>query len=95
MGKFVGQPKVSRAVSRCTHYKHSGLLSLRNMKIHKCEQKSCPYLIPITDHPYWEQKEKKRLDKKIKRNNDIIRYGSPDEIADLFAELILKGVTDE
>lgn len=91
MKKFIGQPKPSKAIARCTHYSHSGLLSLRNMKIHKCEQKSCPYLIPIADHPYWEQKEKKRLDKKIKKNNDIIRYGSPEEIAELVSSLIWNG----
>ena len=90
MAKFIGQPKPQKAVARCVHYSHVGLLSLRNMKIHKCEQKSCPYLIPITDHPYWEQKEKKRLDKRIKKNNDIIRYGSPEEIAELVSNLIWK-----
>ena len=91
MGKFVGQPKPQKAVARCVHYSHVGLLSLRNMKIHKCEQKSCPYLIPITDHPYWEQKEKKRLDKKIKKNAEIIKYSDNETVAELIAGLLIKG----
>ena len=90
MAKFIGQPKPQKAVARCVHYSHVGLLSLRNMKIHKCELKSCPYLIPITDHPYWEEKAKKKLDKKIKKNAEIIKYSDNETVAELIARLLIK-----
>ena len=92
MGKFVGQPKPSNAVGRCVHNKHRGLLSLRNMKNHKCEQKSCPFFIPLKDHPYWQDKDKKKADKKYRKQMQVIeetiKYADAETIAETIAGLV-------
>ena len=94
MAKFIGQPKPSKAIARCTNYKHSGLLSVNNMKKHKCLEKQCRYFIPLTDHPYWKQREKKISDKKyrkrIRQINDTIKYGTDEQIGCLIEKIILK-----
>ena len=93
--QFKGQPKTSKACGICTNKKHHGLLSLRNMKNHKCESKQCKWFVKIPDHPYWEQKEKKNADKKLKKrirqNEETIKRGTAEEIASLIANLLVKG----
>lgn len=91
MAKFVGQPKPSKATAICRNYKHSGYLSLRNMKLHQCESRECKYFEPILSHPYWEEKAKKKLDKKIKKNAEIIKYSDNETVAELIAGLLIKG----
>ena len=92
MAKFIGQPKPSKAVARCVNYKHSGLLSLRNMKNHRCEEKQCPFFIPLKDHQYWLDKERKKADKKYRKQMQIIektiKYADAETIAETIAGLV-------
>lgn len=92
--QFKGQPKTSKACGICTNKKHHGLLSLRNMKNHKCESKQCKWFVKIPDHPYWQQKEKKKSDKafrkRLRQIKDTIKYGSNEQIGCLIEKIILK-----
>lgn len=95
MGKFVGQPQPRNATARCTHKAHYGLLSYRNMKLHRCEEKQCPYFIPLKDHPYWQDKDKKKADKKFRKQKqkieETIKYADAEEVAEMIAGFVWKG----
>ena len=94
MKEFNGQPHPRNAIARCTNRKHAGLLSLNNIKNHKCEAKQCRYFIPLTDHPYWKEKEKKKTEKRIKKIQETIKYADDETIAEMIARLIMKGVEE-
>lgn len=92
---FIGQPKKGKAVGFCLNKSHYGMLSLRNMKNHRCLAKNCIWFLPFKQHPYWQEREKKLSEKKskklIKRVEELIRNGTAEEIADAIGEIIEKG----
>lgn len=94
MGKFIGEPKETGRCAFCKNPIHYGYLSVRNMKNHKCESKQCKWFVKIPDHPYWQQKEKKKSDKafrkRLRQIEDTIKYGSNDQIGCLIEKIILK-----
>ena len=93
--EFIGQPKQEKSVGFCTNYLHYGRLSLKNMKNHKCLDKNCPYLIPFNQHQFWQDRDKKLNDKKLKKrisqNEEVIKHGSAEQIAELFEKIIERG----
>ena len=88
---FKGQPKKERAAGYCFSYSHRGYLSVKNIKKHKCLEKNCHWFIKFNQHPHWAKQEKinddKRLKKHIKQNEEVIKTGTVNEIADLFEKL--------
>lgn len=98
MGKFAGQPKVSNAIGRCRHYKHAGLLSVNNVRGHKCLEKKCVYFVPLKDHPYWQDKDKKKSDKKFRKQKqkieETIKYADAETIAEMIAGFVWKESED-
>ena len=89
---FIGQPKKGKAVGFCLNKSHYGMLSLKNMKNHRCLAKNCVWFLSFKQHPYWEEREKrnaeKRQKKRIGRLKEIIRTADVETIAELIAEII-------
>lgn len=95
---FIGQPKRGKAVGFCLNKSHYGMLSLKNMKNHRCLAKNCIWFLPFKQHPYWQEREKKLSEKKskklIKRVEELIKHGTAEEIADAISRLFTKGMDD-
>lgn len=58
------QPSKQHSVGYCHCKKHKGRLSVKMLKNHQCLGKQCPFLEKYEDHPYWEQRKKKKEKKK-------------------------------
>lgn len=61
-----GQPPINRSVAYCHCNTHKGRLNARMLKKHQCLGKQCPFLEKYEEHPYWEQRRKKKALKKAK-----------------------------
>ena len=92
---FQGQPPQNKACAWCGNRKHQGYISVHIMKKRGCLAKNCRYLVPLKQHPYWQEREKKLSDKKTKklmqRVEETIKHGTADEIADVFEEILERG----
>ena len=93
--EFQGQPLKERAVAWCGNRKHQGYLSVNIMRKRGCIGKNCKYLVPITTHQFWQDRDKKLNDKKLKKrisqNEEVIKHGSAEQIAELFEKIIERG----
>ena len=43
------------AVAFCMYSIHTGKLTIKHLKQHKCIEKNCQSLLPRKDHPYWKE----------------------------------------
>ena len=92
--EFQGQPPPDRAVAWCDNKKHRGRISVHIMKKRGCLGKNCKYLLPINNHPFWKERERKLNDKKtrkhIKQIEETVKYGSPEQIAEMIFRILVK-----
>lgn len=49
---------------------HKGCLTVKHLKKHKCLKKNCNALVRYDDHPYWEERKIKKINKKEKKLNE-------------------------
>ncbi len=65
----------------CKYYLHPGHMTPKNIKDHGCLGKNCPMLEKNEDHEYWEQREKKKAQKKNRQNRlaELIKNASKGE----------------
>jgi hypothetical protein len=54
-------------VGWCSHNKHRGKLSVRQMKQHKCIAKQCQFFTKNERHIYWQQQEQKKQNKRLEK----------------------------
>ena len=54
-------------VGWCSHNKHRGKLSVKQLKNHKCIAKQCPFFTKNPRHNYWGQKEYIKESKRKKK----------------------------
>ena len=64
-GLYGSQVSRSKAIGYCR--KHDAHLTVNTMKKHECLKKGCHHLKKHSDNPYWEEREKLKLSKKLKR----------------------------
>ena len=62
-----GKTSYKRPIGYCFCDTHRGYISKELLKSHKCLQKQCPFLRKNEEHPYWNDREKRREDKKLKK----------------------------
>ena len=96
---FQGQPPPERACAWCDNKRHRGYISVHIMKKRGCIAKNCNYLVPLTTHQFWQDRDKKLNDKKLKKrivqNEEVIKHGSAEQIAELFEKIIERSFTNE
>ena len=59
------QPSKEHSVGYCHCKTHKGKISVKMLKKHQCLGKQCPFLQKYEDHPYWEQRRRKKELKKL------------------------------
>ena len=64
-GLYGSQISRTKAVGYCR--KHCAHLTVKSMKQHECLKKGCFHLKKHEANPYWEEREKLRLEKKNKK----------------------------
>lgn len=92
-GYFKGQPPPHKSPGKCHNKAHLGYLSIRNIKKHKCVSRECVYFEKL-DHPYWQDKDKKKSDKKFRKQKqkieETIKYADAEEVAEMIAGFVWK-----
>ena len=58
-------------VGWCSHNKHRGKLSVRQMKNHECLKKQCRFFTKNEAHSYWAERESRKQKKKAKKAQDM------------------------
>ena len=62
-------------VGWCSHNKHRGKLSVRQLKQHQCLKKQCIFFTKNEQHEYWDQREQIKQSKKAeKRRARLAEY---------------------
>lgn len=64
-GLYGSQISRRNAIGYCR--KHGAHLTVKSMKQHECLKKGCFHLKKHEENPYWEEREKLRLEKKNKK----------------------------
>lgn len=59
------QPKQERQVGFCRNSIHTGAISSKMLKQHKCIEKNCMYFVKYKHSTYWKQQDTKKLVNKI------------------------------
>lgn len=65
-GLYGSQISRAKAVGYCK--KHGAHLTATTMKKHQCLRKNCNYLKKHEENPYWEERERLKMQKKNKKN---------------------------
>ena len=84
-GFMKGQTKKNRAVGFCHSSKHRGFLSVKNMKRHDCIGKQCPMFEKYENAPYWQEKRRRKADKKATKEKQ-------DKQLENFAEVVKRNI---
>jgi len=67
-----GIERRKQPVGYCNSRMHPGYLRERDLKVHECLGKQCPFLEKNEESPYWRQREIKKARKKGKFNGNNI-----------------------
>lgn len=70
-GLYGSQISRIKAIGYCK--KHGAHLTTATMKRHECLKKNCHHLKKHDDNPYWEEREKLKEEKKIKKQMKFSR----------------------
>ena len=68
------QGNKNTAIGYCHNDIHSGYLTKNMIKQHGCITKGCRFFQKYDDNPYWKEKEKKKLSKKINKYMNMNNY---------------------
>ena len=78
-------------VGWCSHNKHRGKLSVRQMKQHKCLGKQCMFFTKNEKHNYWKRREQIKKNKRDKRREERLMEYMITEIRSALDEVIREG----
>ena len=87
-----GQPPKEKALAYCHYSIHKGYLSRRLIKNHGCLAKKCPFLEIYEEKQYWQDRKRKKNDKRLK---EYIKKGNIEGIGEHIARLIYESSTQK